>query len=259
MTNCGKRLYNSSEFENMGNSSFSNEQQDPMPHHIAIIEDEPAIAANYRDALQRQGFRVSLYADRRSATDAFVTKLPDLAIIDVGLGSDVEGGFELCRELRSRSAELPIVFLTARDSELDIISGLRLGADDYLTKDISQVQMLARIVALLRRVQALRSPIEKEHLITQGQLCLNLERMTTTWRDQNVDLTVTEFWIVHALARHPGHVKNRQQLMDCANVVLDDNTITSHIKRIRRKFQTADAQFCAVETAYGLGYRWSGL
>ncbi|MEH6570919.1 MAG: proteobacterial dedicated sortase system response regulator [Halioglobus sp.] len=230
-----------------------------MPHHIAIVEDEPAIAANYRDALERQGFRVSLYADRASATNAFATKLPDLAIIDVGLGSDVEGGFELCRELRSRSAELPIVFLTARDSELDIISGLRLGADDYLTKDISQVQMLARIVALLRRVQAFRSPIEKDHLITHGQLCLNLERMTTSWRDLSVDLTVTEFWIVHALARHPGHVKNRQQLMDCANVVLDDNTITSHIKRIRRKFQTADPEFSAVETAYGLGYRWSGL
>jgi two-component system, OmpR family, response regulator len=228
------------------------------PSHIAIVEDEPVIAENYRDALQRQGFRVSVYGDRASATAACTLRLPDLAIIDVGLGTDIEGGFELCRDLRSRSAELPIVFLTARDSELDIISGLRLGADDYLTKDISQAQMLARIVALLRRVKALGSPIEKEHLITQGQLCLNLERMTTTWRDEIVDLTVTEFWIVHALARHPGHVKNRQQLMDSANVVLDDNTITSHIKRIRRKFQARDSSFAAVETAYGIGYRWSG-
>ena len=104
-----------------------------MPHHIAIIEDEPAIAANYRDALQRQGFRVSLFSNRESANTAFSRQLPDLAIIDVGLGDDIEGGFELCRELRSRCPELPIVFLTARDSELDIISGLRLGADDYLT------------------------------------------------------------------------------------------------------------------------------
>ncbi|MEH6519195.1 MAG: proteobacterial dedicated sortase system response regulator [Halioglobus sp.] len=228
------------------------------PSHIAIVEDEPAIAENYRDALQRQGFRVSVYSDRASATEACALRLPDLAIIDVGLGADIEGGFELCRDLRGRSAELPIVFLTARDSELDIISGLRLGADDYLTKDISQAQMLARIVALLRRVKALGSPIEKEHLITQGHLCLNLERMTTTWRNEMIDLTVTEFWIVHALARHPGHVKNRQQLMDSANVVLDDNTITSHIKRIRRKFQARDSSFCAVETAYGIGYRWSG-
>jgi two-component system OmpR family response regulator len=118
--------------------------------------------------------------------------------------------------------------------------------------------MLARIVALLRRVRALRTPVQEEHLIEQGPLRLNLERMTASWRDQPIDLTVTEFWIVHALARHPGHIKNRQQLMDSANVVLDDNTITSHIKRIRRKFQTADKAFAAIETAYGVGYRWSG-
>jgi two-component system OmpR family response regulator len=239
-------------------SSILSGQYTTMPHHIAIVEDEPTIAANYRDALQRQGFRVSVYSDRETAAQACALKLPDLAIIDVGLGSDVEGGFELCRQLRGQSEELPIVFLTARDSELDIISGLRLGADDYLTKDISQAQMLARIVALLRRVQALRAPIEQEHLISHDKLCLNLERMTTTWQETAIDLTVTEFWIVHALARHPGHVKNRQQLMDSANVVLDDSTITSHIKRIRRKFEAQDPSFSALETAYGLGYRWTG-
>jgi two-component system OmpR family response regulator len=230
-----------------------------MPHHIAIVEDEAAIAANYRDALQRQGFRVSVYNDRSAANTGFSRQLPDLAIIDIGLGDEIEGGFDLCRELRSRCPELPIVFLTARDSELDIISGLRLGADDYLTKDISQAHMLARIVALFRRVTALRAPVQEEHLIEQGDLSLNLERMTTSWRQQPVELTVTEFWMVHALARHPGHVKNRQQLMDSANVVLDDNSITSHIKRIRRKFQGADSSFAAIETAYGIGYRWSGL
>ena len=229
-----------------------------MPHHIAIVEDEAAIAANYRDALQRQGFRVSLFSNRGAAAQAFERKLPDLAIIDIGLGDEIEGGFELCRELRSRCPELPIVFLTARDSELDIISGLRLGADDYLTKDISQAHMLARIVALFRRVKALRSPVVAEDLIQRGNLRLNLERMTVHWLEQRVDLTVTEFWMVHALARHPGHVKNRQQLMESANVVLDDNTITSHIKRIRRKFQAIDPAFAAIETAYGVGYRWSG-
>ena len=229
-----------------------------MPHHIAIVEDEAAIAANYRDALQRQGFRVSLYKDRSAANSAFARQLPDLAIIDVGLGDEVEGGFDLCRDLRSRCPELPIVFLTARDSELDIISGLRLGADDYLTKDISQAHMLARIVALFRRVKALRAPVQEEHLIEQGPLLLNLERMTANWHEQPIELTVTEFWIVHALAKHPGHIKNRRQLMDSANVVLDDNTITSHIKRIRRKFQAVDPDFGAIETAYGVGYRWSG-
>ena len=229
-----------------------------MPHHIAIVEDEQAIAANYRDALQRQGFRVSLFPDRRTATLAFDRQLPDLAIIDVGLGDEIEGGFELCRDLRSRCPELPIVFLTARDSELDIISGLRLGADDYLTKDISQAHMLARIVALLRRVKALRSPVLADDVILRGALSLNLERMTAQWQEQPVELTVTEFWMVHALARHPGHVKKRQQLMESASVVLDDNTITSHIKRIRRKFQAVDPAFTAIETAYGVGYRWTG-
>jgi two-component system OmpR family response regulator len=223
---------------------------------IAIVEDDDGIAANYRDALQRRGFAVRLYSDRPSAWEAFQSRLPDLAIIDVGLRDEVEGGFELCRDLRARSPELPIVFLTARDSELDAISGLRLGADDYLTKDISQPHMLARIIALLRRVEALKSPVQEEHVVERGPLTLNLERMTVHWRDQPLELTVTEFWIVHALALHPGHVKNRQQLMDAANVVLDDNTITSHIKRIRKKFLALDDSFSAIDTAYGMGYRW---
>jgi len=229
-----------------------------MNHHIAIVEDEAAIAANYRDALQRRGFRVSVHADRLGASEAFDRHLPDLAIIDVGLGDDIEGGFELCRELRSKSPELPIVFLTARDSELDIISGLRLGADDYLTKDISQDHMLARIVALFRRVQALRKPELTEHVLRRGALEINTERMTALWNDQDLVLTVTEFWIVHSLAQHPGHVRNRQQLMSAASVVLDDTTITSHIKRIRRKFERLDDGFDAIETAYGMGYRWRG-
>lgn len=227
-----------------------------MSQHIAIVEDEASIAANYRDALERQGFRVSVYTDRQSAARAMTGQLPDLAIIDIGLGADAEGGFELCRELRGHSPELPIVFLTARDSELDIVSGLRLGADDYLTKDITQAHLLARIFALLRRVRALRSPEVREHVLERGALQLNLERMTASWQGELLPLTVTEFWIVHALARHPGHVRNRQQLMEAASVVLDDSTITSHIKRIRRKFSAVDAEFAAIETAYGMGYRW---
>jgi two-component system OmpR family response regulator len=230
------------------------EQQ--MPQHIAIVEDEAAIAANYRDHLQRQGFRVSVYGERSAAAAAFALQLPDLAIIDVGLGDEMEGGFELCRELRTHSPTLPIVFLTARDSELDIISGLRLGADEYLTKGISNAQLLARIQALFRRVRALASPERREQLLQQGALEINLERMTASWHGEPVELTVTEFWMVNALARHPGHVKSRQQLMESADVVLDDNTITSHIKRIRRKFQALDASFTAIDTAYGVGYRW---
>ncbi len=199
---------------------------------------------------------VSLFRNRPEAATAFSRQLPDLAIIDVGLGEEMEGGFDLCRDLRSRAPELPIVFLTARDSELDAISGLRLGADDYLTKDISQAHLLARINALLRRVRAMSIPVALEQVIEQGAIALNLERMTVHWRGELLELTVTEFWMVHALVQRPGHVKNREQLMQAANVVIDDSTVTSHIKRIRRKFQALDEAFDAIESAYGLGYRW---
>ncbi len=227
-----------------------------MPKQIALIEDDVALAANYRDALSRQGYVVKVYSDRASALTAFHEALPDLAIIDIGLRDDYEGGFELCRELRSLSDNIPIMFLTARDSELDIISGLRLGADDYLTKDISQAHMSARIAALFRRIAAQTRPEQSEDILDRGDLVINLLRMTVHWKRQLVELTVTEFWILHALVNRPGHVKNRQQLMDAASVVLDDNTITSHIKRLRRKFASLDPDFAAIETAYGLGYRW---
>lgn len=228
-----------------------------MKKEIAIVEDEQALAANYRDAFARQGYRVKIYADRPAALDGFQTRLPDLAIIDVGLGEEVEGGFDLCRELRAMAPDLPIIFLTARDSEFDAISGLRLGADDYLTKDISQPHLLARVVALFRRMDRIRQNDREDEQVIYGPLLLNVDRMSAHWHEQPVDLTVTEFWIVHALAKRPGHVKSRQQLMDAANVVLDDNTITSHIKRIRRKFIALDKHFDSLHTAYGMGYRWS--
>ena len=227
-----------------------------MSATIAIVEDERAIAENYRDALRRSGYSVNLYASRPEALEAFRQRLPDLAVIDVGLGAEFEGGFELCRELRAMAPSLPILFLTARDSELDIISGLRLGADDYLTKDISLPHMQARINALLRRVSVLRDQSDAGETFTQGKLALDVSRLHCHWDSAPVDLTVTEFWIVHALAKRPGHVKSRGQLMEAAQVVLDDSTITSHIKRIRRKFQALDREFDAIGTAYGMGYRW---
>jgi two-component system OmpR family response regulator len=227
-----------------------------MKRTIAIVEDEPAIRDNYADALRRLGYRVNGYADRRSAATAFSGRLPDLVIIDVGLGDEPEGGFELCRELRARSAQLPIIFLTALDSELDEVSGLRLGADDYLTKDISLQQLSARVVALFRRVESMQQTNAAGTTLSHGSLDLDLDRLTARWRDTDVPLTVTEFWMVHALARRPGHVKNRDQLMEAANTVLDDSTITSHIKRIRRKFLASDNAFDAIQTVYGMGYRW---
>lgn len=187
---------------------------------------------------------------------AFKERLPDLVIIDINLGDEVEAGFELCRELRAMSGELPIIFLTARDTELDAISGLRLGADDYLTKDISLSHLVARVVALFRRMQALREPDSAQTRLQRGQLTVDVDRLSTHWDGRDVPLSLTEFWLVHALARFPGHVKNRRQLMEAANVVLDDNTITSQIKRIRRKFQAIDPDFSAIQTVYGAGYRW---
>jgi len=223
---------------------------------IAIIEDEAAIRNNYVAAFQREGYGVDAYEARQPALNAFASRLPDLVIIDVNLQDDVEGGFELCRDLRARSADLPIIFLTARDSEFDAVSGLRLGADDYLTKDISLPHLMARIAALFRRMEALQKPQDSNSSIQRGELSIDTERMTVHWKEQAVGLTLTEFWLVHAMARYPGHVKNRQQLMDAAQAVLDDNTITSHIKRVRRKFIAIDPAFDAIDTVYGMGYRW---
>ena len=227
-----------------------------MAKRIAIVEDEAAIRDNYAAAFRREGYVVDTYESRASAMGAFASRLPDLVVIDINLKDDVEGGFELCRELRAQSADLPIIFLTARDSEFDAVSGLRLGADDYLTKDISLPHLMARIAALFRRMEILQRPAGADTRIRRGSLELDVDRMTVRWNDLAVGLTLTEFWMVHALARYPGHVKNRQQLMDAAQTVLDDNTITSHIKRIRKKFLAIDASFDAIETIYGMGYRW---
>lgn len=223
---------------------------------VAVVEDDVAIRDNYLAGLRRQGYRVAGYGARKEALAAFANRLPDLVIIDVNLGAEVEGGFELCRELRARSAQLPIIFLTARESELDVVSGLRLGADDYLTKRTSIEHLLARVAALFRRIEALTTGDTEGERLEQGSLTLDRDRMTAHWKGVPVPLTVTEFWVVHALAAHPGHVRSREQLMAAANVVLDDGTVTSQIKRIRAKFATTDPSFEAIETAYGMGYRW---
>ena len=229
-----------------------------MARRIAIVEDDPAIRANYVDAFRRQGYEVAAFAGRKEAMEAFRGRLPDLALIDIGLKDEPEGGFALCRDLRALSAQLPIVFLTARDSDFDVVSGLRLGADDYLTKGVSLPHLLARISALFRRVDALAEAKPVEERLERGALELDLKRFTARWKGTAIDLTLTEFWMVHALARHPGHVKNREQLMREAELVVDDATITSHVKRLRAKFIACDSAFDAVETVYGLGYRWKG-
>lgn len=227
-----------------------------MPKRIAIVEDDPNIRANYAEALRKHGYDVVAFTGRADAAAALRQRLPDLAILDIGLGDDSDGGFALCRELRALSAQLPIIFLTARDSDFDVVAGLRMGADDYLTKDASLPHLLARIAALFRRVEAFQEAPPVEQALERGALRLDLKRMLASWNGRDVDLTLTEFWMVHALAKHPGHVKDRDQLMREANILVDDSTITSHVKRIRRKFAAVDAGFDRIDTVYGMGYRW---
>jgi two-component system OmpR family response regulator len=227
-----------------------------MARRIAIVEDDPAIRENYADVLRRQGYEVSAYGDRPAALRAMEARLPDLALIDIGLADEIEGGFELCRELRARAPRLPIIFLTARDGDLDTVSGLRMGADDYLTKDISLPHLLARIAALFRRIEVMGTAPAAEDVLERGRLSLNVKRIEAHWAGREVELTLTEFWIVHALAKHPGHVKDRDALMREANLTVDDSTITSHVKRIRRKFTTIDPGFESIQSVYGMGYRW---
>lgn len=229
-----------------------------MSRRIAIVEDEAAIRENYADVLRKQGYDVQTYPNRRKAMDAFDIRLPDLAIIDIGLEDEIDGGFALCQALRSVSDTLPIIFLTARDNDFDTVSGLRMGADDYLTKDISLPHLTARIAALFRRLDVLDQPISPESLLQRDELVMDLSRLTVTWKGHPIPLTVTEFWMLHALVKYPGHVKTRDALMQDSKIYVDNSTITSHVKRIRRKFLQVDEHFDRVDTVYGMGYRWNG-
>lgn len=223
---------------------------------IAIVEDETAIRENYMDVLEQHGYQVQGFDNRPDAQAAFEQSLPDLAIIDIGLQGELDGGFTLCQALRAMSPTIPIIFLTARDSDFDTVCGLRMGADDYLTKDISLPHLIARIAALFRRSDLMATPSEQETLIERGLLTIDQNKMQVFWDQQAIELTVTEFWMVYALAKRPGHVKSRHDLMDEAQVVVDDSTITSHIKRIRKKFLQLDSHFDRISTVYGMGYRW---
>ena len=228
-----------------------------MSRRIAIVEDEAAIRENYADVLRKQGYDVSTYPNRKKAEDAFSMRLPDLAIIDIGLEEEIDGGFTLCQSLRKMSLTLPIIFLTARDNDIDTVSGLRMGADDYLTKDISLPHLTARIAALFRRQDAMDQPTSPESLLERGDLVMDLSRLTVNWKQEVVLLTVTEFWMLHALVKFPGHVKSRDALMKESKIFVDNSTITSHVKRMRKKFIVNDADFDCIDTVYGMGYRWT--
>ena len=226
-----------------------------MPKQILLVEDEVILCENYAKTIREQGYDVVTCHNKEDALGIINKRLPDLAILDIGLGDETEAGFDLCREIRVLSKILPIIFLTARDSDIDTISGLRLGADDYLSKDTSINNLLARIVALFRRLDALQSSSDTEQ-IKRGKLTIDAARFRVEWDEKVVDLSMTEFWIVHSLVKRVDHVKSKDQLMQDSKQVVADNTITSHLKRIRRKFKEVDNNFDQIETVYGVGYRW---
>lgn len=230
-----------------------------MPYSIALVEDDDLLRANYSQALQREGYEVSSYATRPEASVAFKKNLPDLAVLDVMLEDEMEGGFTLCSQLRQLSPTIPIIFLTARDSDLDRVSGLRLGAWDYLSKNTTTLDFLpVRISALFKIVESLAAnvPPQQEEVVAEGDLILYREQKRIFWKEQLIDLTLTEFWLIHALVEHPGHVKSHDQLMAAAQLVVTGNAITAHIRRIRDKFRDVDPEFDAIRTEYGMGYRW---
>lgn len=229
-----------------------------MTYTIALVEDDEKLRANYAQALERDGYLVDSYANRPAAEEAFAKKLPDMAILDVMLEDETEGGFELCRQLRRLSPTIPIIFLTARDSDLDRVSGLRLGAWDYLTKNTTTLDFLpVRISSLFNMVESLKETSGREEpIIENGPLKISEERKQVFWKQQQVNLTLTEYWLLLALARRVGHVKSHEQLMEAANVVVTNNAITAHIRRIRDKFLETDPEFNAIRTEYGMGYRW---
>jgi len=227
---------------------------------VALVDDEDHIRETVGFALSKEGYTVASYPDGVTAWEAMQERLPDLAILDITMPR--MDGFELCRRLRGVSDELPIIFLTSRDEEFDRVLGLEIGADDYLCKPFSTRELMARVKVLLRRLALIRqrAPQAAESLLDVGDLRLDLQRYQATWKRTAVPLTVTEFQILRALARNPGHVKTRQQLMQEGypyDAYVSDRTIDSHIKRLRKKFESVDAAFAAIETVHGLGYRYA--
>ena len=233
-----------------------------MSHVIALVDDDRNILTSVSIALQAEGFVTRVYSDGAVALRAFADKEPDLGVFDIKMPA--MDGMELLRRLRE-SSNMPVIFLTSKDDELDEALGLAMGADDYIAKPFSQRLLIARIRAILRRQEFARGTAvisegnPEPALIERGRLTMDPARHKVTWDGRPVTLTVTEFMILEALAQRPGVVKSRNQLLDIAysdDVFVDDRTIDSHIKRVRRKFRGVDPQFDMIETLYGVGYRF---
>lgn len=230
-------------------------------HTIALVDDDRNILASVSMALEAEGFTVRTYNDGEEGLKGITTTPPDLAVLDIKMPR--MDGMEVLSRLREKSS-LPVIFLTSKDDEIDEVLGLRMGADDYITKPFSQRLLVERIRSILRREAARRAveaggESDEKSRIERGNLILDDARHLCAWKNRPVDLTVTEYLLVKALAQRPGHVKNRDQLIDMAygeNIYVDDRTIDSHIKRIRKKFRVTDEEFSQIETLYGVGYRY---
>jgi two-component system response regulator ChvI len=230
-----------------------------MPQTIALVDDDRNILTSVAMTLESEGFTVRTFSDGAEALRGLAAQPVDLAILDIKMPR--MDGMELLERLRKQS-DLPVIFLTSKDDEVDELMGLRMGADDYIKKPFSQRLLIERIRALLRRKslgKADPSAAPHPEVIQRDDLLLDPARHVCSWKQRNVDLTVTEFLLLKALAQRPGHVKSRDQLMDAAygeNIYVDDRTIDSHIKRLRKKFKQTDDDFDMIETLYGVGYRF---
>ncbi|PLX37746.1 MAG: DNA-binding response regulator [Hyphomicrobiales bacterium] len=230
---------------------------------IALVDDDRNILTSVSIALESEGYRVETYTDGASALDGLSARPPDLAILDIKMPR--MDGMELLRRLRQKT-DMPVIFLTSKDEEIDELFGLKMGADDFIHKPFSQRLLVERVKAVLRRVQPREATgpkaVNSSSNIERGQLMMDQERHTCTWQGLPVTLTVTEFLILYALAQRPGVVKSRNALMDAAyddQVYVDDRTIDSHIKRLRKKFKSVDDNFDMIETLYGVGYRFKEI
>mgnify|MGYP000329421954 FL=1 len=233
-----------------------------MQNEIALVDDDQNILTSVSMALESEGYKVKTYPDGEKAFNAMKETMPDLAVLDIKMPR--MDGMELLKKLRDVSPDLPVIFLTSKDEEIDEIVGLKMGADDYITKPFSQRLLLTRIESLLRRQKARKDdnkqqPDHHSHIVTRGDLTMDDEKHICQWKGQTVDLTVTEYLLIKTLATRPGHVKSRDQLIDQAygeHIFVDDRTIDSHIKRLRKKFKKIDPDFSHIETMYGLGYKF---
>ena len=228
---------------------------------IALVDDDRNILTSVAMTLEAEGFEVETYNDGQSALEAFMRRMPDMAVLDIKMPR--MDGMDLLQRMRQKSS-IPVIFLTSKDDEIDEVLGLRMGADDYVKKPFSQRLLVERIRALLRRQEAINSgeaaATEETRMMERGALRMDPLRHSVTWKGREVALTVTEFLLLQALAQRPGFVKSRDQLMDVAyddQVYVDDRTIDSHIKRLRKKMRTVDDDFTAIETLYGIGYRYN--